>query len=398
MSDSIFITGLGIVTGLGIGINNNLKALLEEKTSIDEIKILKSKHKELPVSEVKFTNEQMYEILKLSSEKIYTRTALLGGIALKEAINSAEITKNTEAKIALISGTTVGGMDRSEEFYKDFFNNNTKNQYIQVHDCGTTTELIANIFDGNFDFSTTISTACSSALNSIILAANLIKTERADIVIAGGSESLSKFHFNGFNTLMILDKQKCRPFDKTRAGLNLGEGAAFIVLESEKSVKKRNIKTLCRLLGYANTCDAYHQTATSPEGIGATMAMKKAIEKSNLLPENIDYINAHGTGTDNNDITEGIAVMNIFGENIPNISSLKSYLGHTTSAAGSVEAVLSIIAMCNNFIPANLNFNNKIDELNFSPNNKTIKNKEIKYLITNSFGFGGNDTSCVFAK
>jgi 3-oxoacyl-[acyl-carrier-protein] synthase-1 len=291
-------------------------------------------------------------------------------------------------------------MDKSEQFYLEFLdeNNNSKDKYIELHDCGTTTELIAKQFDGNFSFITTISTACSSALNAVILGANLIKTGRADIAIVGGTECISKFHFNGFNTLMILDKQQCRPFDKTRAGLNLGEGAAYLVLESEKSVKSRGIKPLCKLLGYANTCDAYHQTATSPEGIGATLAMKKAIEKSNLLPEDINYINAHGTGTDNNDLTEGIAVMNVFENNVPNISSLKSFLGHTTSAAGSVEAVISILAMINNFVPANLNFKTKIDELNFSPNNKNILNTEIKSFITNSFGFGGNDTACVFEK
>jgi 3-oxoacyl-[acyl-carrier-protein] synthase-1 len=197
---------------------------------------------------------------------------------------------------------------------------------------------------------------------------------------------------------MILDKQQCRPFDKTRTGLNLGEGAAYIVLESEASMQKRHAKSYCQLLGYANTCDAFHQTATSPQGVGATLAMQNAIIKSNLQPADIQYINAHGTGTGNNDETEGAAISTVFGNNIPPISSLKSFLGHTTSAAGSVETVIVILAMHNNFVPANLNFKEKDDKINFMPNSHNIINYRYNNFITNSFGFGGNDTACVFIK
>ena len=424
MSNQVFVTGMGIITGLGIGKEENLQAIFNHKTAIEKIRFLKSKHTELPAAEVKYTNEELCDLLNIDKNEVSTRTSLIGRIALKEALEEAKITysrhceerrdeaiqpkhkdcfavaHNDGISIAFINGTTVGGMDKSEQFYLEFLdeNNNSKNKYIESHDCGTTTELIAQQFDGNFDCMTTISTACSSALNAVILGANLIKTGQADIAIVGGTECISKFHFNGFNTLMILDKEQCRPFDKTRTGLNLGEGAAYLVLESEKSVKNRNIKPLCKLLGYSNTCDAFHQTATSPDGIGATLAMKKAIEKSNLTPKDIDYINAHGTGTDNNDLTEGIAIMNVFENDIPNVSSLKSFLGHTTSAAGSVEAVISILAMLNNFIPASLNFNTKIDELSFIPNKENILNAKINTLLTNSFGFGGNDTACVFTK
>ncbi|MDR2835285.1 MAG: beta-ketoacyl-[acyl-carrier-protein] synthase family protein [Bacteroidales bacterium] len=397
MSIPIYVTGLGIITGIGNGKSENLQSIIDYKSAVNKIEILKSKHSEFPVSEIHLTNNEMCEFLGLNPEEVHTRTCLMGRIALREALQDANISSETKEKIAFISGTTVGGMDQSEQFYFDFLENDLKNNYIKAHDCGTTTEMIAKEFAGDFEIMTTISTACSSALNSIILGANLIKTGKVDIAIVGGSESLSKFHFNGFNTLMILDKEQCRPFDKNRAGLNLGEGAAYVVLESKEAIKRRKIKPLCQLLGYANTCDAFHQTATSPEGIGATLAMRKALENSNLQPEDIDYINAHGTGTENNDLTEGTAIMKVFGENIPNISSIKSFIGHTTSAAGSIETVISILAMINNFIPANLNFSTKIDEFNFIPNDKNIK-KNYNIFITNSFGFGGNDSSCVFSK
>jgi 3-oxoacyl-(acyl-carrier-protein) synthase len=280
--------------------------------------------------------------------------------------------------------------------------------------------MIADYF-GIFSQVDTISTACSSAANAIILGAELLKSGRADIVVAGGSECLTKFHLNGFNTLMILDRQPCRPFDATRAGINLGEGAAYIVMErceirdmrceiwDMRQSQISNPKSQIFLSGYANTCDAYHQTASAPDGEGAYLAMKKAMELAQLTPEQIDYINAHGTGTENNDLSEGTAIMRLFGDKIPPVSSTKSFTGHTTSAAGSVEAIISILALQHNFIPVNLNFSEKMPELTFVPysdtrypisDNRTseVGKSEIQHVLSNSFGFGGNDSALIFSK
>lgn len=398
MTEQILVTGMGIVTGLGIGKENTLQALQQKRSAIGKVRYLQTIHKELPVAEVPFSNEEMYQLLGIEEQEIYPRTALLGRIALREALQEAKINEKPPKRIALISGTTVGGMDKSEQFYNDFLVNDSKNAYIEAHDCGATTELISKEYQDSFDIMTTISTACSSAENAVILGANLIKTGRVDAAIVGGSESLSKFHFNGFNTLMILDKEQCKPFDKNRAGLNLGEGAAFIVIESEKSVKERGVASICRLSGYANTCDAFHQTATSPNGEGAFLSMKKALKNSSLQPQDIDYISAHGTGTGNNDETEGIAVMRVFGENIPPVSSTKSFTGHTTSAAGSVESVISILALQHNFIPVNLNFSQQMEELSFSPATQMQPPRTLRHVLCNSFGFGGNDSTCIFSK
>jgi 3-oxoacyl-[acyl-carrier-protein] synthase-1 len=163
---------------------------------------------------------------------------------------------------------------------------------------------------------------------------------------------------------------------------------------------------LCKLSGYANTCDAYHQTASAPDGEGAYLAMKKALKMAQLSPEQIDYINAHGTGTENNDVSEGTAIMRLFGDMIPPVSSTKSFTGHTTSAAGCVEAIISILALQHSFIPKNLNFSQKMPELSFIPYNDTqceTCNKqqlqvELKHILCNSFGFGGNDSSLIFSK
>jgi 3-oxoacyl-[acyl-carrier-protein] synthase-1 len=398
MKDRILVTGMGIVTGLGVGKKATLQALLEQRSAIGTVHYLQTVHTELPACEVGMSNEEMFQFLAISQEEIYTRTALLGRIALKEALQEAKISVNRPSRMAFISGTTVGGMDKSEQYYKNFLSDNTRTAYIENHDCGATTEKIAQEYEGVFEMMTTISTACSSAANAIILGANLIRTGRVDAVVAGGSECLSKFHFNGFNTLMILDKAQCRPFDKTRSGLNLGEGAAFVVLESEESVSRRGMVPLCRLSGYANTCDAYHQTASSPTGNGAFLAMKQALEQSGLQANDIDYINAHGTGTQNNDETEGIAIMRLFGDRIPPVSSTKAFTGHTTSAAGGVESVISILALQHDFIPANLHFCHQMEELSFTPTTQCDTPQKLNHVLTNSFGFGGNDSACIFSQ
>ena len=389
----ILITGMGIVSALGNNTDETLAALQAQKSGIAPLRYLQTAHTEFPVGEVKMTNEEMISLLKLPEYEPTTRTSLMGMLAVKEALKSANLDYQSK-KIAFINGTTVGGMDKSEQFYLDFIENDTKNAYISTHDCGACTEMIADYF-GIFSQVDTISTACSSAANAILLGAELLKSGRADIVVAGGSECITKFHLNGFNTLMILDKEPCRPFDATRAGLNLGEGAAYVVMERKGVL---NTPSLCKLSGYANTCDAFHQTASSPNGEGAYLAMKKALEDANLQPQDIDYINAHGTGTGNNDVSEGTAIVRLFGENIPPVSSTKSFTGHTTSAAGCVESVISILALQHNFIPVNLNFSVQMPELPFAPAMNQQPTKPLQHILSNSFGFGGNDTSLIFSR
>ena len=395
MNRPIFITGAGIVSPIGTNKIEVLDSLTNKETGISAIKYLKTDHKEFPVGEVNLSNKEMMKILNIPDNTPSTRTSLMGIMALKEAIEDAGLSNDDLNNTAFISGTTVGGMDKSEQYYLDFLTNDSKNEYIATHDCGACSEMIADYF-GGFNFVTSTSTACSSAANAIILGANIIKSGLSDIVIVGGSECITKFHLNGFNSLMILDQEHCRPFDDTRAGLNLGEGAAYIVLESYNSVKIRDAKIKAVLKGYGNACDAFHQTASSPNGEGAFLAMKEAIENAKLEINDIDYINAHGTGTPNNDFSESQAVKRIWGDNIPPISSTKSYTGHTTSASGSIELVLCLLALEKQFTPINLNWSKKSDGviIPVTENNKT----EIQNILCNSFGFGGNDSSLIISK
>lgn len=256
--------------------------------------------------------------------------------------------------------------------------------------------MIAAAF-GDFASMSTVSTACSSATNAIITGANMLRCGLADKVVAGGAECLSAFHLNGFNTLMILDRQQCRPFDRDRAGLNLGEGAAYLVMETESSAMARGVKPLCRLSGYGNACDAFHQTASSPDGDGATMAMEEALRVSRLKPADIDYVNAHGTGTQNNDESEGRAIRRVFGSDIPPVSSTKSFTGHTTSASGSIEAVICILALEHQFLPTNINWTTPI-EGGIMPVTDIHPRREMKHVLSNAFGFGGNDSSIIISR
>ena len=395
MTNPILITGCGVVSAIGNNKAETLDALLNNRSGVGELVYLKTEHKEFPVGEVKMSDDEMRKRLNISDKSITTRTALMGMIALDEALKEAKITSEMIPNIGFISGTTVGGMDMSEQFYLDYVNNENHKEYIAVHDCGSCSEMTAERF-GRFAFITTLSTACSSAANAIILGANMIRCGEADIVVVGGSECITKFHLNGFNSLMILDTQWCRPFDATRAGLNLGEGAAYLVLETEESAKKRGVKAQAILSGYGNACDAFHQTASSPDGEGAFRAMKEALQLADIQSDKIDYINAHGTGTPNNDLSESQAVKRLFGDNVPPMSSTKPFTGHTTSASGSIEAVFCILALQNGFLPVNLNWSQPMDD-GIVPVHQSVK-KELKHVLCNAFGFGGNDSSLLISK
>ncbi len=400
MSNKIVITGEGIVCAIGHDKASVVDALLHGRTGIHAMKHLGSVHKELPVGEVDLSNDEMQTLLGLGPSEEVSRTTMMGMMAVEQALIDAEINDGKDERgiksqrIVLVSGTTVGGMDITEKYFGHLKVSDEHLDTLRHHDCGSCTHDIANYF-GIFDDCTTISTACSSAANAIVLGAQLLQSGQADIVVAGGTEALSLFHLNGFNSLMILDKERCRPFDATRAGLNLGEGAAYIVMEREDMAQERNATIHAYLAGYGNACDAFHQTASSDNGEGAYLAMREAIEMAGITVSTIDYVNAHGTGTPNNDLSESVALHRIFGNDMPPVSSTKSYTGHTTSASGSIEAVICLLTMRHRFIPSNLGWQHAM-EGGILPS-MGVSNIALRYVLCNAFGFGGNDTSLLFS-
>lgn len=394
--DPIYITGAGVVSAIGIGKEETLASLQSERSGISAIQYLSSSHQDLPVGEVQLSNSELVKRLELDETKFYTRAALIGKLALKEALIDAQLYGKSLDEVHLISGTTVGGMDQRELFHTQERGCGKDIAEIATHNCASCTEMIAEGL-GDFASLSTVSTACSSATNAIITGANMLRCGLAEIVVVGGSDCLTLFHLNGFNSLMILDHQPCRPFDKNRAGLNLGEGAAFLVMETAASAQKRGIKSKLVLSGYGNRCDAFHQTASSPEGEGAFLAMNEALDSAGMKPSDIQYINAHGTGTPNNDESEGSAIMRVFGEDYPPVSSTKSLTGHTTSASGSIEAVFCLLALEHQFVPLNKNWEVPMEH-GVVPVVKPVPHPQIKNILSNAFGFGGNCSSIIFSK
>lgn len=398
MSTGVAITGMGIISAIGNNVAENYSSLLEGRTGISHISKIDTVHKgSIMVGEIIFTNAELEAKLGLGPNNNYSRTALLGAIAAKEAIEDAKITNIKAYRTGLISSTSVGGMDMTEKFYYDYLESEANRRYIEGHHAGDSTEKIAEQLGIDQSLVTTISTACSSAANAIMFGARLIKTGKLDRAIVGGADCLSKFTINGFNTLMILSDTYNTPFDENRKGLNLGEAAAYLVLESESLVKKEKKKVLGYVVGYGNANDAYHQTASSENGDGATLAMEKALAVAGLEPKDIDYINAHGTATGNNDLSEGRAIIRVFGEDVPEFSSTKAYTGHTLAAAGAIESVYSILSLQNNIIYPNLNFKTPMKEFSLIPQT-TLKEKALNTVLSNSLGFGGNCSTLIFSK
>ena len=389
-----YVIGIGVISAIGNNVEENFDSLVSKRTGISALTHFSTSHN-VPVGQINLTNDQLKEMLGLPLGKTYSRTALLGMVAVKEALRDAGVDPHSGLRIGLISSTSAGGMDLSENFYVEMRNkeNGGRLRDVVSHDCGDSTEQIASAL-GIHGFLSTISTACSSSANALMLADRLLNHDQLDLVVAGGIDPLCKFTINGFNSLMILDKELCRPFDATRAGLNLGEAAGFLVLQRDKP---KSGKCYCRLAGYANANDAYHQTATSPNGEGPFLAMSGALKRAGLRPEDVDYVNVHGTGTGNNDQSEGTAMRRLFGEKMPRFSSTKVYTGHTLGAAGGIEAVYSALAISRDVIFPTFNFKNRIEELEMEPETEVIPNAGVKVVMSNSFGFGGNVSSLVFS-
>lgn len=389
----IVVTGVGIVSALGIGVEQNLAAIREGRTGISSSpSILKTSHN-IPVGELLLTNDELHNAANIPASEHLSRTALLGILAVREALANSAVDRSK--RVGLVSSTSVGGMDLTEHFFEMFIDNENAGRLrdVRMHDCAASTEAIVKHCGIN-GYSTTISTACSSAANAVITGAKLLQHNIVDSVVVGGTDALSAFTINGFKSLMILDDKPCRPFDQTRAGLNLGEGAGYIVLQREEDVESY----YCHLAGYANRNDAHHQTASSQEGNGAYLAMSAALEMAGLPFNAVDYINAHGTGTGNNDASESKAFIRLFGKAIPPFSSTKAFTGHTLAAAGGIEAVLSVLAISEGVIYPNLNYKEPIEEYGLIPISTFADHQEINAVLSNSFGFGGNCSSLLFTR
>jgi 3-oxoacyl-[acyl-carrier-protein] synthase-1 len=395
MSQRVFVTGVGIVSAIGNGTAETLLSLKSLTSGIGKLSLFDSIHAHIPVAEVKLNKEQLANRAGVDNDHFpHTRNSLLALVAAKEAMASANWDRNRDLTSGAVMATTVGGMDMNEQYYRSLLQDDSHKDIIMLLDSADCTEKVA-FMAGIRQNVTTISTACSSSANSIMLGARLIKNNRLQRVLVGGTDALTRFTLNGFLALEILSLTGCRPFDRHRNGLTIGEGAAVMILESEEVADPARI--ICEITGYANANEAFHATASSADGLGAYLAMSGALETASLEPQDISYINAHGTGTEINDLSEGRAIQKIFGQAVPPVSSTKGFTGHTLGAAGAVEAVFSVLALQNQIILPGLNFSTPMEELHFQPVTR-LTHSVLKNVMSNSFGFGGNNTCLIFTK
>jgi len=240
-------------------------------------------------------------------------------------------------------------------------------------------------------------TACSAGGNAIVKAVDDIRLGNSKVVCVGGVDPITELTYMGFNCMMVITKTGLKPLDKDRSGLLIGEGSGSLILEDEEHAIKRGAKIYGEVAGYGLSNDAYHATQPHPEAHGAVIAMKEALRDSKTSTDEIQYINVHGTGTKHNDIVELKAIQKVFGnrgKSIP-ISSSKSMIGHTLGAAGVIEAIISTVSLCKSILPPSLNFDNKIENFDYTVVDKPKKVNGLNTIMSNSFGFGGNGASLI---
>lgn len=402
MADRIVVTRVGILSALGTGKEEHLEALKNARSGLRHPQHLETVHgPTFVMGEVNKNNDELAASLSLpTGDNGYTRTTLLALVAMRELLSGLDPALLQDDRLAFINANTVGGMCSVENMYLDFISDTQEGsfvKYIDTLDCAESTQNVVRYF-GLKPFMATISTACSSSANALILGARMIRQGLVDRAICGGCDALSRFTVNGFLSLKNVDKAPCRPFDQERMGLNLGEGAGYLLLEKESDAIARGAEILAVFSGYSNTNDAYHPTAPSPDGAGAFRTMKQALDMAGLQPSDIHYINAHGTATENNDAAEGKAIQELFKGNLPPFSSTKPFTGHTLAAAGSVEAIFSIWAIGEGLIYPNLNYGSKMEALEIAPVREGKDGLSLSHVLSNSFGFGGNNVSLIFSR
>lgn len=390
----VFITGIGAISSLGQNVTEQLESLRAGRTGIGKAVHFQSLYTQtLPFAEINLSDDELR--MRFSDmDAGTTRSTFIARQAMQEAIDDAQLSEKDLScdQTAFISSSTVGGMCYTDALYTDANRTTSPSPFVRSYEGSRHTLVLAQHFNIK-GYTDTINTACSSSANAILLGARLIQTGRASRVIVGGTDCLAKYTVNGFNSLRILSELPCRPFDTDRDGLTLGEGAAYLVLESEQVAGEK--RKYAEVSGFGNANDAFHPSATSDEARGPLAAMSRALQTAELLPEAIDYINAHGTGTPNNDQTESFAFSQLF-ESVPPFNSTKSYTGHCLAAAGSLEAVFSVLSIVHQEIYASLSVTTPIPEFDFGPVTQLV-NKPIKHVLSNSFGFGGNCTSLIFS-
>jgi 3-oxoacyl-[acyl-carrier-protein] synthase II len=399
MNRRVVITGVGVISSIGIGWQEFWQNLLKGKSGISPVSSFDtSNHFTHNGGEV--NNFKPEEFFPRENLRFYSRASQLALAAAKLSINDANLLNEyiSNMRIGTCIGITSGSIQVIEHIDDKLISNEELKKdlicQLPVHSTPATIAKELNLIGPNFIFST----ACAAGNYAVGYGYDLIRLNRADVILAGGSDPFSRISFTGFNQFSAVAPEKCQPFDKNRKGMMVAEGAGILILESLEDASKRNAHIYAEILGYGLSCDANHMTQPSVEGI--SQCMIKAMHESGIEREDVDYISAHGTGTPANDRTECAAIKNVFGslyKEIP-ISSIKSMLGHTMGAASALEAITCALAVKNDVIPPTINFETPDPDCDIDCVPNYAREHTVNIALNNSYAFGGNNASLVLRK
>jgi 3-oxoacyl-[acyl-carrier-protein] synthase II len=388
----VAVVAAGIVSPLGFGLDETLSSLREGRDCVSPVTRFQVEHCRCQTAG-QISDERLAGAgrSQLRSGRLH-RVAQMMILALEEARGQAP---GFQPQLSIV-GTTSGGMTFGEAYYRSLKNGRTSDR--------SAASLIANytpqkpIMDAQEAFGISapcqiIANACASGTNAIGHAFDCVRSGRYERVLAGGYDALSELVFVGFDSLQASTPERCRPFDRERSGLVLGEGAALLLLENLEAAQARGAKILAEIIGYGISTDNHHLTQPNPTGSGPRQAMEGALRSAGIPAVEIDYINAHGTATPFNDAAEGKAMAGLF-DGVP-VSSTKGMMGHALGAAGAIEAVISILALQNQVLPPNINFRNGDEELNLNIIANNSQPGSLRTVLSNSFGFGGTNASVI---
>ena len=401
MSDRVVITGLGVVTSIGIGWQEFWASLLAGTSGISQMSSFDTAgqftHKGGEVKQ--FRPEEFLDRSRIAE---YSRATQMAMAAAKLAAGDAKLDPAgiRASKAAVCIGTNIGSVQSVEIIDEIMVREKTHDidrALLSQIPTNTTAAAVAREFDLHGPC-VMFSTACAAGNYALGYGYDLIRLGKADMVMAGGSDALSKVAFTGFNQFKAVAPEKCQPFDKNRKGMMVAEAAGVLIIESLERAQARNAAIYGEIMGYGLSCDAYHMTASSVEGVAE--CMKKALREAGCSSEDVDYISAHGTGTPTNDRNECAAIKDVFGDRytkIP-ISSIKSMLGHTMGAASALEAITCALVVKNDMIPPTINFETPDPECDIDCIPNKARKQTVNVALNNSYAFGGNNASLVVKK
>ena len=402
MTSTIAITGLGAVSAVGGDVPALTAALIEGRCGIAALTLFPYQGRSTMAAEVRGPVAAP-DALPVATARRLSRPDRFAFAAASEACRDAGLDPELRSAAALTLGATTGGMFESEEVYRRR-QAGEAGRFRLSRLLGTSLTTATSVVSqalGIYGPQTTVSTACSSSALAIALAAEAIRRGRARVALAVGTDGLCRLTYAGFDALQAIDPEACRPFDARRRGLSLGEGAAALVLEDAAHARARGARSRALLLGHANGTDAHHVTAPHPEGAGALAAFRGALAAAAVPPEAIDYVNAHGSGTRQNDAVEVAVLRTVLGSRLARvpISSTKSQIGHTLGAAGALEAVVTVLALEGGILPPTLGLREpdpSFGELDLVP--RAGRRMAIAVAASSSYGFGGHNVTLVLGR